>query len=163
MKQKIIGGILLSLATSLAFADSNRHHAQKDFNAAEAEQMTFGIAGDPKKVDRIIRLAMTDRMRFVPDRVEVRQGETVKFIVTNRGRMLHEMVIGTAEELREHAELMKKFPGMEHDEPHMAHVRAGKSESLVWTFNKAGEFEFSCLVAGHFEAGMTGKIIVANN
>jgi uncharacterized cupredoxin-like copper-binding protein len=49
---------------------------------------------------------------------------------------------------------------MEHDEPHMAHVKPGKSESLVWTFNKPGEFDFACLIAGHFEAGMVGKIKV---
>lgn len=70
------------------------------------------------------------------------------------------MVIGTLQELQEHAALMKKFPDMKHDEAHMTHVDPGKSEQMVWTFNKPGSFEFGCLVAGHFEAGMAGKIKV---
>jgi uncharacterized cupredoxin-like copper-binding protein len=70
------------------------------------------------------------------------------------------MVLGTLPELKEHAELMKKFPDMEHDEPHMAHVKPGKSAQLVWQFTKAGEFHYGCLMPGHFEAGMVGKVIV---
>ena len=58
------------------------------------------------------------------------------------------MVLGTPEELKEHAELMKKFPEMEHDEPHMAHVKPGKSGEIVWQFTKAGEFQFACLHPG---------------
>jgi uncharacterized cupredoxin-like copper-binding protein len=73
---------------------------------------------------------------------------------------MHEMVIGTMPELKEHAELMKKHPGMEHDEPYMAHVAPGKTETMVWQFTKAGEFNFGCLVPGHFEAGMVGQIRV---
>ena len=103
---------------------------------------------------------MSDAMRFSPDRIEVRQGETVKFRIRNSGRMLHEMVIGTPAELREHAALMLKFPNMEHDEPYMAHVPQGKTGEMVWHFNRAGDFDFACLVAGHFQAGMVGKITV---
>jgi uncharacterized cupredoxin-like copper-binding protein len=64
------------------------------------------------------------------------------------------------EELKAHGELMKKHPGMEHDEPYMAHVSSGKKEEMVWHFTKAGEFHYACLVPGHFEAGMIGKITV---
>ena len=73
---------------------------------------------------------------------------------------MHEFVLGTIAELKEHAELMKKFPKMEHDEPYMAHVSPGKTETIVWQFSKAGEFHFGCLLPGHFEAGMVGKINV---
>jgi uncharacterized cupredoxin-like copper-binding protein len=99
-------------------------------------------------------------MRFAPDTLEVKRGETVRFVVRNRGKLMHEMVIGTMDELKEHAALMKKFPEMEHDEPYMAHVQPGKSEEIVWLFNRAGEFNYACLAAGHFEAGMVGKLIV---
>jgi uncharacterized cupredoxin-like copper-binding protein len=99
-------------------------------------------------------------MRFTPDRIEVRQGETVKFVVRNSGKVMHEFVIGTKKELDEHAALMVKFPNMEHDEPYMAHVPPGKTGEIVWTFNRAGEFEFACLIAGHYQAGMVGKIMV---
>jgi uncharacterized cupredoxin-like copper-binding protein len=64
-------------------------------------------------------------------------------------------------DLKEHAELMRKNPGMEHDEPYMAHVAPGKTETIAWTFTKAGDFNYGCLVAGHFEAGMLGKLTVA--
>src|SRR5439155_26793295 len=94
-------------------------------------------------------------------RIAVKQGETIKFIVLNHGQTMHEMVIGSMKELQEHAELMKKFPEMEHSAPHMAHVKPGNTGEIVWTFNKPGEFNFACLIAGQMEAGMIGKITVA--
>ena len=104
---------------------------------------------------------MTDNMRFGPDNVEVRQGDTVRFVVHNAGRVMHEFVIGTRTELEEHAALMKKFPNMEHDEPYMAHVAPGRTGEIVWTFNRAGEFDFACLLPGHFAARMSGRIKVS--
>ena len=62
--------------------------------------------------------------------------------------------------LNENAALMKKFPNMEHDEPYMAHVPPGKQREIVWTFNRTGEFDFACLLPGHYEAGMVGRIRV---
>ena len=103
---------------------------------------------------------MTDEMRFVPERIEVRRGETIEFVIANGGRLMHELVIGTRQELDEHATLMAKFPGMEHDEPYMAHVAPSKTGSLVWNFNRVGEFDFACLIPGHYQAGMAGKINV---
>jgi uncharacterized cupredoxin-like copper-binding protein len=103
---------------------------------------------------------MLDTMRFVPDRIEVRLGETVRLVHRNAGKVMHEFVIGTKKELDEHAALMLKFPNMEHDEPYMAHVPPGGRAEIVWTFNRAGEFDFACLIAGHYSAGMVGKIMV---
>jgi uncharacterized cupredoxin-like copper-binding protein len=103
---------------------------------------------------------MSDKMRFVPDRITVEEGETVRFVLKNNGKLMHEFVIGTRQELEEHAALMKKFPKMEHDEPYMAHVAPGKSGEVIWTFNRVGEFDFACLIAGHYDAGMVGKIKV---
>src|SRR5262245_53443386 len=128
--------------------------------AAKSEQKAFGIAGDRKRVARTITMDMTDDMRFFPATLEVKRGDTVRFVLRNRGKLMHEMVIGTLDELKEHAALMKKFPEMEHDEPYMAHVQPGKSEEIVWNFNRTGEFNYACLIAGHFEAGMVGKLIV---
>jgi len=103
---------------------------------------------------------MNDDMRFAPERIEVKLGETIRFVHRNDGKTLHEFVIGTKQELDKHAAMMRKQPGMEHDEPYMAHVAAGKSAEMIWTFNRAGEFDFACLIPGHYEAGMVGKIIV---
>ncbi len=105
---------------------------------------------------------MLDTMRFTPDKVDVKLGETVRFVITNDGKQMHEFVIGTKNELDEHAALMLKFPEMEHDAPYMAHVPPGKTGAIVWKFNRAGEFDFACLLPGHYQAGMVGKIKVAS-
>jgi len=131
--------------------------------AAKKEQKPWGVAGDVKAAKRTIEVSMTDNMRFTPDNIEVRQGETIKFVIRNNGKMMHEMVIGTKKELDEHAALMQKFPNMEHDEPYMAHVAPGKTGELVWNFNRPGEFDYACLIAGHYQAGMVGKIKVVGS
>jgi uncharacterized cupredoxin-like copper-binding protein len=56
--------------------------------------------------------------------------------------------------------MMARFPNMAHDEPYMVHVDAGKRGEIVWHFNRAGSFEFACLIAGHYEAGMRGTVTV---
>jgi uncharacterized cupredoxin-like copper-binding protein len=124
------------------------------------EQKPWGIAADPKEANRSIQIRMSDNMRFTPSHLDVREGETLRLRAVNRGKLLHEIVIGTPEELRAHAEMMKKHPGMEHDEPYMAHVPAGQRSDITWTFNRAGDFEFACLLPGHFDAGMRGTIRV---
>lgn len=140
-------------------AHGDKRHAARDPNAAR-EQKPWGMAGEPARVRRTVVLRMNDRMRFVPAHVDVTLNETVRLRVHNDGKAMHELVLGTEQELREHAELMKKFPDMEHDEPGMAHVPPGRSGDIVWHFNRAGDFHFACLVAGHFEAGMRGTLRV---
>jgi uncharacterized cupredoxin-like copper-binding protein len=125
-----------------------------------SEEHAFGRAGDPKRVTRTIHVDMSDKMRFTPSEITVKPAETVRFVVKNSGKVMHEMVLGTMDQLKKHAELMKKFPGMEHDEPYMAHVSSGRSANLYWQFTQPGEFHFGCLVPGHWEAGMRGKITV---
>lgn len=154
--------IAIALAASgPALAHGEKAHASKtEQKAASIGEKEFGREGDPKKVTRTIRVGINDTMRFNPGTLEIRRGEIVRLQVTNSGALVHEMVLGTMKELKEHSELMKKHPGMEHDEPYMAHVGPGKTESIVWHFTKPGEFYYGCLVAGHFEAGMIGKIVV---
>lgn len=148
---------------------------------SKAQEMPFGRAGNPKNASRTIRVVMNDKMQFVatapradrrtdvapgvrphamPGDIEVKRNETVRFAVRNDGALMHEMVIGTMKELKEHAELMRKHPGMEHDEPYMAHVAPGKEGEMVWQFTRPGEFYYACLIPGHMEAGMVSKIIV---
>ena len=150
-----------TLATSgVVLAHGDATHAKKAA-AVKKEQKDWGIAGNAKAGMRSITITMTDNMRFTPDRIDVRQGETVKIVLKNSGKMLHEFVLGTKKELEEHAALMLKFPTMEHDEPYMAHVPVGKTGQIIWTFNRAGDFDFACLIAGHYQAGMVGKVTVA--
>jgi len=142
-------------------AHGNEGHAKKT-GPVKMEQKAWGIAADAKAAKRTITIKMSDTMRFTPDLIEVKQGETVKFVIKNDGKMLHEFVLGTKKELDEHAALMLKFPNMEHEEPYMAHVPAGKTGEIVWTFNRAGDFDFACLIAGHYQAGMVGKVKVSS-
>jgi len=158
MIRAVLGAGLLTLARG-SLAHGDKAHAKRPA-AVKKEQKDWGIAGDAKAAERTIECRMLDTMRFQPDRIDVKLGETVCFAVRNTGQVMHEFVIGTKDENAEHAALMMKFPNMEHDEPYMAHVAPGKAGQIVWTFNRAGEFEFACLMAGHFQAGMVGKVIV---
>ena len=151
-------GLLTSAGRVLAHGDE-KHPAKS--GPAKKEQKDWGIAGDAGKARRSIDVGMSDGMRFTPDRIAVKLGETVRFVVRNDGKQLHEFVIGTKAENEKHAAMMLKFPNMEHDEPYMAHVPPGKTGQIVWTFNRAGQFEFACLIAGHYQAGMVGTITVS--
>ena len=161
MKHSLLAAAIAMFVVSAgAIAHGEKPHARK-FSAVQlSEEKAFGKAGDPKRVTRTIHFRMSDKMRFDPSHITVKQGETIRFVVRNNGKLMHEMVFGTPQELREHADLMKKFPSMEHDEPYMAHVAPGKTEEIIWQFTKAGEFDFACLIAGHFDAGMMGKVKV---
>lgn len=121
----------------------------------------LGRPGDASKVNRTVEVTMTDGMRFSPARIKARHGETIRFVLKNTGTVKHEMVLGTQADLKEHAALMRKFPNMEHADPNQASVEAGKTGELIWQFTKAGTFDFACLQPGHYEAGMTGKVVVS--
>lgn len=148
------------LLAQRAQAHSAQGHSAKKPADLQPQQKPWGIAGDPKRVVRTIEIRMDDAMRFTPERIEVQEGHTLRLRIRNTGKLMHELVIGTRQELDEHAALMKRFPTMAHDEPYMAHVDPGRSGEIVWHFNRAGEFEFACLIPGHYDAGMKGKIIV---
>lgn len=156
---------IVFVAASLLVAGASQAHGDDTHpnpaTAVEKEQMPWGIAGDPAAVKRTIEVRMLDKMRYEPSAIRVKQGETIKLVMTNTGAVLHELVLGTKKELEAHAATMRKFPNMEHSAPYMAHVPPGKTGDIVWNFNRAGEFDFACLVAGHYEAGMIGKITVA--
>ena len=134
--------------------------ARAKYDYSKAEETAFGRAADPKKAQRAILVTMADTMRFTPSEIKVKRGESVRFVATNKGKLVHEMVLGSRKDLEEHAELMRKYPEMEHDEPNMLHVAPGKTGEMGWRFTKPGEYYYGCLVPGHFEAGMVGKVLV---
>jgi uncharacterized cupredoxin-like copper-binding protein len=155
----LLGVVLLALASAApAHEDEHPKKRASGKTAAAPEETAFGRAGDPGKITRTVDVTMDDRMRFVPDQVAVRRGDTIRFRVKNEGKVMHEFVLGTMKDLKAHAELMRKHPGMEHDEPYMAHAAPGKSQVVVWQFTKPGEYHFACLMPGHFEAGMVGRV-----
>lgn len=157
--------ILLSLSAAAllspaapALAHGVAAHANN--TAVVAQQKPFGIDGEPGKVVRILPVAMTDDMRFTPDVINVTRGETIKIALSNNGAIMHEMVLGSAADLQQHAEMMRTFPTMQHEAAYMAHVSPGASGEIVWRFNRVGVFDFACLIPGHSEAGMRGRIRV---
>lgn len=122
-----------------------------------------GEVGDPQKPARTVRVNMREagrRYTFEPARIEVRRGEQIRFLLENEGIYSHEFVLATRAENRKHAALMKKFPEMEHDDPNAKRLSPYTTGELLWRFTKVGEFEFACLIPGHREAGMHGKLIV---
>jgi len=161
-KRKLIAAAAASLlaSTGRVLAHGDEKHPAKA-GPGKKEQKDWGIAGDAGQAKRRIDIGMSDTMRFTPDRIAVKLGETVRFVHRNNGKLMHEFVIGTQAENEKHAALMLKFPNMEHDEPYMAHVPPGKTGQIVWTFNRPGQFEFACLIAGHYQAGMVGTIMVS--
>jgi len=152
--------LLLAFAVAAAPLAFGHGEQSKALDYSKAEETPFGRAADPKKAKRTVRVEMTDQMRFHPAELSVKRGEIVRFLPINKGQVLHEMVLGTMDDLKRHAELMRTHPGMEHDEPHMAHVAPGKSGEIGWQFTVAGEFYYGCLIPGHFDAGMVGKVKV---
>jgi uncharacterized cupredoxin-like copper-binding protein len=151
---------IAAAATSLTWAHGNQHHG-KPAGEIRLEQKDWGIGAPQSKASRTIEMRMTDNMRFTPNRIDVKLGETVRFVVVNAGKVMHEFVLGSQKELYEHAVQMKKAPHMRHHEPYMAHVAPAEKGEMVWTFNRVGVFEFACLVPGHYEAGMRGTVNVA--
>ena len=127
------------------------------------ETFSAGEPGNPKKSARIVQITMREgdgKMMFIPERVEVRRGEQIRFVLRNNGELDHEFLLATTEENLKHGELMKKFPEMEHDDPNGKRLKPKATSEIIWRFTKAGEFEFACLIHGHRESGMLGKIVV---
>lgn len=161
----LTAGLLIALSGPVMGHGTKKHSDDKTETTAvdDAEQTPWGIAGSADKAGRTIDVSMLDKMRFEPSSLNVKLGETIRFVVRNDGKVMHEFVLGTQETNDTHAALMVKFPGMEHDAPYMAHVEPGKTGEIVWTFNEPGDFKFACLIAGHYQAGMVGAISVSGS
>lgn len=124
---------------------------------------TAGEPGDPKRPARIVQVVMREidgKMLFIPEKLEVRRGEQIRFLLANSGALDHEFVLASTADNLKHAELMKNDPGMEHDDPNGKMLKPKTKSEIVWRFTKAGVFEFACLIPGHREAGMVGTVTV---
>jgi uncharacterized cupredoxin-like copper-binding protein len=130
-------------------------------HAGGHDESAIGEPGKAAHVTRTVQIDMSDAMRYTPSSVDAKQGDTIRFVVKNSGKVKHELVLGTQKELLEHYELMKKFPEMEHNDPNMVTVAPGKTGEVIWKFSKAGKIDFACLQPGHYDAGMKGAVAVA--
>jgi uncharacterized cupredoxin-like copper-binding protein len=112
---------------------------------------------------RTVSVTMSDTMRYDPAQITVMRGDTLLFVDTNIGKHVLEIVIGTRKELEDHAEHMRKHPGMDHGHHEgdgMLRLEPGKTGEMKYRFDEAGTFHYGCLEPGHLEAGMIGKVTV---
>jgi uncharacterized cupredoxin-like copper-binding protein len=154
---------VLTFVASLALAHADKNHGASAPGAGHhhSHADAIGVPGKAAKVNRTVNVDMTDAMRFSPASIAIKQGETVRFVIKNSGQLKHEFVLGTEKELKDHYELMKKFPEMEHSDPNQVTVAAGKTGEVIWQFTRAGKVDFACLQPGHYDAGMKGMVNVA--
>ncbi len=117
----------------------------------------FGVVGDPTEADTEIKVVANDSLRFVPDLFEVAFAGTVKFVITNKGRLEHEFVLGDQSYQEAHSGAMGS---MTHDEGNGVLLPPGATGEVTWTFTSAGEILFACHVDDHYRAGMVGSISV---
>ncbi|MDO9002571.1 MAG: cupredoxin family protein [Aquabacterium sp.] len=150
-------------ATALAFLAASSPSALADGAAGHhhEESSAIGVPGEPSQVTRTVKVDMSDNMRFTPANFNVKQGETVRFLVRNVGQLKHEFVLGTQKALLEHYEQMKQNPEMEHADPNMVTLDPGKKGEVIWRFTKNGAVAIGCLQPGHYDAGMKGSVKVA--
>lgn len=145
--------LALAIAAQASFAHDDHAHAH--------DNEAIGKPGTAAATTRTVNVNMTDNMRFTPSNIVAKQGETIRFVIKNSGGIKHEFVLGTEKELKEHYEVMKKNPEMEHSDPNMITLAGGQTGEVVWQFTKAGKIDFACLQPGHYDAGMKGKVAVA--
>lgn len=159
-----LGGIvLLGMALTSTPAWAGAGPAGHSHHHGHGASFSAGKPGDPRKPARVIEVRMAEgdgKMLFAPDRLEIRKGEQVRFVLRNDGALEHEFVLASTADNLAHAEAMKKAPEMEHDEPNAKRLAPGKTGEIVWRFTRAGRFEYGCLIPGHREAGMTGTVVV---
>ena len=167
-----------TLAAGVAFAGEG-HGQDKGHGGEHGRGAAIGSLGQPSKVDRTVEIEAGE-IYFNPESLQVKRGETVRFVIHNKGDLLHEFNIGTPEmhakhqeemmEMMEHGmltatEMRHDMEGMDHGDMAMAHddpnsvlLEPGETKELIWTFPEGGELEFACNVPGHYPAGMQGAI-----
>lgn len=129
----------------------------------EADAFSAGEPGDPQQSARLVDVTMRDaggELVFDPNLVKVKLGEQIRFVVTNAGQLEHEFFLGSSDEISEHEASMKTMPDMERNDVNLIRLKPGETKELIWHFTKPSDFEYACLLPGHLEAGMLGKVVV---
>lgn len=173
MKQLILPTLLTALLATPVFAagehsgghghENNETHGP----AGHHDEIAIGEPGKTNLVTKTISISMTEtddgQMLFEPSTINVKQGETVRLAFLNKGDAEHEFVMDEHPAILEHKLAMEKWPDMEHADPNSIRLTSGQIGEIIWTFNNSGNFEFACLIPGHFEAGMHGKLTVTKD
>ena len=146
---------VLALATTVFAA--GKHDGGHD-------EYPIGMKGEKAKAKRTMNITMREssdgKMLIEPKVLMFRKGETVVLNFTNKGEADHEFVMDTEEGVQAHKLVMEKNPDMEHADDNSLRLKPGEKGQIIWTFSKDGKYSFACLIPGHYEAGMHGKISV---
>jgi uncharacterized cupredoxin-like copper-binding protein len=167
--QTVFATLFLATTATAGFADEGHKNGDDSTAAKESHHAhdgahghgdsAAGRPGNPRKISRTIKITALD-MKYDKPEIRVKAGETIKFVVTNTGKLRHEFMIGDMEEQRQHAEMMKQMPDMVHEDASTLTLEPGATKSLVWQFTKAGKLEVACHIPGHYEAGMRSQVVV---
>ena len=140
----------------------------------------IGVKGNVANVDRVVTVLMYDNY-YEPNLIKVKKNETIKFVIENKGELVHEFNIASKEMHLKHQpemqmmveheilladkidkkkmmEMAKKTPSMAHKHSNSVLLSPGESAELIWKFNNSVDLEAACNVPGHYEVGMVAKI-----
>lgn len=150
--------MMMDMDMDMGHGEMQGHHGAATAGHG-SEQSLAGSVGKESEVSRIIEVTADDSMRFFHEPINVKKGETIKFVVTNKGSMVHEFAIGTKGELKKHGQMMMSNPTMKHGAGGNAiTIEPSQSMSIIWKFEQAGQVEAACNVPGHYQAGMYSPI-----
>lgn len=156
--QHMQGGGTSHGGTQSSAGDHSKGHGSGGHGSSAA-----GRPGSAAQATRTVNVTALDTMRFDPSTLAVKAGETVRFVVVNKGKLPHEFVIGTTEEQKEHEQMMQKMPGMKHEDPNAITLAPGETKSLIWQFGQSANVEIGCHIPGHYPAGMLSKVTVSGS
>ncbi|MGH8226169.1 MAG: cupredoxin domain-containing protein [Gammaproteobacteria bacterium] len=157
--------VLLPSAWAASAQGASGKPVMQSVTSMQTEASAWGHPGKADAVDRTIRIEAEDNMRFVPAKLTVKAGSTVKFVITNTGKIEHELVLGPVAEQHEHEKEMQEMMHsgkmhMEHSDPNEVELAPGATKTLIWTFTKPGTYQYGCHEPGHYAAGMYGTLTV---
>lgn len=145
-----------------AKSSSHDHSSTADAHHTEASVGPVGKPAEPTDLSQAIEVSLTDEMkiRFDKELSLIKSGTIIQFVVTNEGKIPHEFFIGNQSEQQEHAEMMRKMPGMTHSDGNTLTVQPGMTKTLKWNFEGDDVVVFACNIPGHYEAGMFQKVVL---
>ncbi len=155
---------ILGFCSSLVFAGGSHKDGHDSAHKDDVGGSSVGMPADAKNATRVIKVTTKDSMRYeFSDQLDFKAGEIITFEVTNEGKIPHEFSVGDSAEQKEHQAMMRKMPGMTHQDGNTVTVKPGETKTLTWKFAADGKVVFACNIPGHFEAGMFAKANVSGS
>lgn len=181
MRTQVLIMVAMALPAHMALAAAGPAGHAHDQSQHGANATVVGSPA-PRGQGRPVIIQMTDTAYNIKS-LSVKAGETIRFMITNKGALLHEFNLNTAAEHAEHRPLMATMMDhgmitsekvisltmampdgsrMTHTEPNAVLLEAGKSAEISWKFTTAGVLEIACNIPGHYESGMVIPMSVSS-